>query len=190
MRLDDRARFGIDFARDMLLVEFLAELDEAFFFDTLHELCSARHQPRKADRAEAVLRDDLCGFGNFLDRHFAALEFLAQHRGCRVARDDRAVEIEQRSDMRPGLGRENFFQMRLRSRHACLPTNGYIAAYPCTMTGKMGLINGAKAPTPPVPAPRSAPGRAAPTEPPSCRRRTARRRGQASRAPSRGGWRR
>ena len=59
MRLDDRARFGIDFARDMLFVELVAELDEALFVDALHEFRGARHQPGKADGAEAVLRDDL-----------------------------------------------------------------------------------------------------------------------------------
>src|SRR3546814_9417671 len=33
MRLDDRAGFGVDLARDMLLVEFLAEGDEALLVE-------------------------------------------------------------------------------------------------------------------------------------------------------------
>jgi hypothetical protein len=35
--------------------------------------------------------------------------------------------------------------MRLWSWHSSLPTSGFDAAYPCTMTGKMGLINGPNA---------------------------------------------
>src|SRR5690606_29984248 len=108
-----------------------AELDEALLVNTLHEFGCGGHQARKADLAKAVLRDDLRGLGNLLDRHFAALEFFAQHRGRRIARDDRPVEIEERGDMRSGFGRQNFFQMRLRPWHAHLPTDGYIAVYPC-----------------------------------------------------------
>src|SRR3546814_10512040 len=112
----------------MLLVEFLAEGDEALLVDALHEFGGGGHQPGKADVAEAVLRDHLRGLGDLLDRHFAALEFLAQHRGRGIAGDDRPVEIEERGDMRSGLGAENLFQMRLWPRHAHLPTSGYAAA--------------------------------------------------------------
>src|SRR3546814_3686645 len=102
MRLDDRAGFGVNLSRDMLFVKLLAKFDEAFLLDPLHDFRGAGHQPRKADGAEAVLREHVRGFGNLLDRHFAALEFLAPPRGRRIACDDRPVEIEQRGDMRSG----------------------------------------------------------------------------------------
>ena len=193
MRLDDRARLGIDFARDMLLVELLAELDEALLVDPAHEFRGARHQSRKTDRAEAVLRDDLRGFGNLLDRHFAALEFLAQHRGRGVARDDRAIEIEQRGDMRSGFGRQDFFQMRLRPRHAHLPTKRLYCRLSLHDGSKDGVYQCAqfeirvrvRAPPPRAPVPRSARGPAGPTGRPSCPRRRARDPARATRARSR-----
>src|SRR3546814_15389974 len=75
--------------------------DTLFPYTTLfRSFRGAGHQPRKADAAKAVLREHIRGLGDFLDRHFAALEFFAQHRGRRIARDDRPVEIEQSGDMR------------------------------------------------------------------------------------------
>src|SRR3546814_1777876 len=83
----------------MFLVEFLPERGEAVLLDPLHEFGGRGHQPGKADGAKAVLRDDLRGLGNFLDRHFAALEFLAQRRGRRIAGDDRADRKSNTSEL-------------------------------------------------------------------------------------------
>ena len=100
MGFDECACLGIYLAGDVRLEHVFAEGRVAVLAHAAEELRRGKHQGREAEDADTETGHDADQFHDIAGRHVAALHLLLEKGDRRIARYDRAIEIEQRPDFR------------------------------------------------------------------------------------------
>ena len=119
VRFNQRPRFGVDPARELLLKQRFTQRGVGLLLDAAQKLGGDGHHGRETQPAQAEMGQRRGQFHKIARGQIAAAQLFANQGDGGIAANNRAVEIEQRADSRPFGGVLNGAQQGFeRSTHA------------------------------------------------------------------------